>query len=314
MPSCCVIFNPVAGSADESEAFEIAARARGDVEFVQTEREGDGSRIAEQAARDGHRLVLAAGGDGTVREVVIGLMRAREDGVTQLPALLIVPLGTGNDLARTFGLPDDPADVVPLIDDGERVPLDVMRWKLTSDTGEASGWASNVIAGGFSAKLHQSLTPEIKHAWGPFAYLRAGAATPEGLDPHDLSISIDGGRPQKLLALNAIIANAQFAGGGIAVAPQANPGDGLLDLVVISPGEDGFDLAGLAASILAGDILEHELTIKVPGKHFILEADPPMPFNVDGDRVGAGRLEVEVIPNALTMVRPKPPPPTGPFF
>lgn len=305
MSRCSIIFNPNAGSADEVAAFDQAARERGDVDFCRTEQAGDGARLAEQAARDGRKLVLAAGGDGTVSEVVTGLMRAREAGVTQLPALLVVPLGTGNDLARTFDLPDYPPDVLPLIDTGERMPLDVMRWKLTGDEGEKTGWAINVIAGGFSSKLQSALTKEVKQAWGPFAYLRAGAATPEGLDPHDLSMSIDGGRPQKLLALNAIIANAKFAGGGIAVAPQANPGDGKLDLVIIAPGEDGFDLAALAACVLSGDILEHELVVNVPGKHFVLEADPPMPFNVDGDRVGAGRLEVEVIPNALTVVRPK---------
>ena len=311
MSCCCAIFNPNAGSADESAAFESAARERGDVDFCKTDAAGDGAKLAEQRARDGCPVVLAAGGDGTVSEVVTGLMRARESGVNPLPKLLIVPLGTGNDLARTFELPEEPADVLPLLDDGETAPLDVMRWSLEGDDvkdGRQSGWAINVIAGGFSSKLQAALTKDVKKTWGPLAYVRAGAATADELEkPHDVGLSIDGGRPQKFEAVNVIVANARFAGGGIAVAPMADPGDAQLNLVAISPGEDGLDLASLAASLFTGEIDENEHVINVPGTRFVIDATPPMPFNVDGDKIGSGTMTVEVIPAALQALRPRSP-------
>ncbi len=303
MPNSCVIFNPGSGSADESEEFEQRVDSLAGLDFCQTAQDGDAADLAETAAHEGREIVVAAGGDGTVSQVVTGLMRAREAGVTSLPALLIAPFGTGNDLARTFEQPPEPLESLNLIETAPRRPLDVMKWRLVTAEGEKSGWAVNVLAGGFSSQLQASLTPEIKKTWGPLAYVRAAVGTASELEPFELTFSVDDGPRQTMSVLNAIVANARFAGGGIAVAPHADPGDGLLDLVIISAGE-GLQLAGLAVDLVSGDVLTNELVVNVRGAKFHLESTPPMPFNVDGDKAGEGTLEVEVIAGALQIIAP----------
>ena len=305
-----VIFNPGAGSADDSAEFEAAAAAVPDLAFERTEREGHAADLAEAAATSGERFVVAAGGDGTVSEVVVGLMRGREKlgGDARPPALLVAPLGTGNDLARTLGLRGwTAAEVLTRMAELHPVPLDVISYCLTGPDGERRGWSVNVMAGGFSSKLQASMTGDLKKRWGPLAYLRAAVGEVAQLSPHKLTYRVDGGRPETLDVLNAVVANARFAGGGVEVAPPAKIGDGQLDLMLVKPG--GFvDLAELSAAIVAGHVDEDDLSVHIRGRRFDLEADPPMPFNVDGDRIGAGCLEAEVVPDALTVLCP---PPTG---
>ncbi len=305
MADACVIFNPGAGSADESEAFRAKVQANERLEFCQTEAEGHAAELAQNSARNKRPTIVAAGGDGTVSEVVTGLMQAREAGL-DLPALLIAPLGTGNDLGRTAGIPDDPCAVLDAFAAGrtEIARFDVMQWTLDEAVDgppkQQRGWAVNVIAGGFSSQLQESLTPELKKTWGPLAYLRAALSTAQDLDPFHLTMSIDGRPVQRMEALNLVVANARFAGGGIEVAPNAHPGDGQLNLVVVSPGE-ALSMAGFGMDLLSGDVLKNERTVNVQGSSFTLDADPPMPFNIDGDRVGMGRLTVEVLPGVLPV-------------
>ena len=301
-----VIFNPGSGSADDYEAVEAAVSRRPGLKFVKTEREGHARELARQAVEAGEELVVAAGGDGTVSEVVTGLMDGKDsrpgEHFGRTPLLTIAPLGTGNDLARTLnlrGLP--PADVIDRLDTLRRRPLDVIRWCLTGPDGERRGWAVNVLAGGFSSKLQASLTGDLKKRWGPLAYLRAAVGEVSQLTPHRLTYRVDGGEAVSCEVLNAVIANARYAGGGIAVAPSADPGDGVLDLVMVTPGTF-LDLAELSAAIVSGNVEADDHAIHARGRRFELETDPPMPFNVDGDRIGAGRMEAEALPAALTVL------------
>ena len=306
MANPCVIFNPGAGSADESDAFREKVEQSGQLDFCKTEREGHAAELAIDAAKKGRPAVVAAGGDGTVSEVVTGLMRARESGEGDIPALCIAPLGTGNDLGRTAGMPEDPCDVLDALLAERTIvkKLDVMQWTLDEAVDgpprQHSGWAVNVIAGGFSSQLQDSLTPELKKTWGPLAYLRAALSTAQEVDPFDLAMSIDGRPIQRMACLNLVVANARYAGGGIDVAPNADPGDGQINLVIVSPGE-ALSMAGFGLDLFSGEVLENERTVNVHGKSFVLESDPPMPFNIDGDRVGKGRLTVKVLPGVLPV-------------
>ena len=304
----CVVFNPKAGSAERMETLRELIAANDQLEICQTEAAGEAGELAGNAVRDGRRVVVAAGGDGTVSEVVAGLMDAREENPdAAMPDLLVVPMGTGNDLRRTFELPEEPADALALLETGDRRPLDVIRWRLDpAGGGEAKqGWCVNVVAGGFSAKLKEVLTPELKKTWGPLAYGRAALGSAGKLDPHEMTFSVDGGHFQNATVVNVVAANARFAGGGIEVAPHADPSDGLIELVAASPG-DWTEMVSVTARLLAGELDESSHVFRVPARTLVLDGAPALPFNIDGEHVGEGRLTLEIVPGPLCILVPKP--------
>ena len=300
------MFNPAAGSAERVEQLRALIETDDSFELCKSEGPGHVGELAGNAVRDGRRVVVAAGGDGTISEVVGGLMDAREaEPGREMPHLLVIPMGTGNDFRRTFDLPEELEESVRLFEAGRTKPLDVMRWRLEpADGGEArTGWSVNVVAGGFAAKLTEVLTPEMKKTWGPLAYARAALSSAEVLDPHATTISIDGGPAQTIDAVNLVVANARFAGGGIEVAPHADPTDGRLDFVAIKPG-NFLEYVGVTKDLIAGEVDENDHAYRVSCRSITVEGRPPLPFNVDGDPVGEGRLSVEVVPNALRVLVP----------
>ena len=299
--SVCVIQNPNAGSADQIDELKQLISDRSDLQLCKTDRPGHGKDMAIEHCQTGDRIIAAAGGDGTISEIVNGLMDSDCD---HKPAILVIPMGTGNDLARTLGI-EDIEHAVSLLDDGEIRPLDVMRWSATLEDGsEKSGWSVNVMAAGFSSKIQETLTSEMKSRWGPLAYYRAAIGAAASLDPHSLRLTVDGEQLGPLDVLNTVIANARYAGGGVMVAPEADVSDGELDFVAVRDGS-ALEIAGLSARFLIGSILDSDQIVHIRGKHFELESDPPLPFNVDGDKVGSGKLIVEVKPGALKVVVPK---------
>lgn len=293
----CVILNPNAGSADEAEALVEAIRAdeaAGVATFTvrETERAEHARTLAAEAVAGGFGLVVAAGGDGTVNEVINGLavdFRAA--------ALAVVPLGTGNDLARTLALPEGPAEALRLATRGAQRRLDLVR--VTSPSGTLYG--INVCAGGFTGEVKEEMTDELKQRWGPFSYLIGAAKALPDLADYETRLAWDDGPAERIDALNVVVANGRTAAGGRAVAPRANPEDGLLDVIVVRNGS-ALNLATLAAAFLAGDYLESEHVLFRRARRVRVEARPEMWFNVDGELLTRAPATFEVVPQALAVV------------
>src|SRR3984893_1048153 len=161
-----VIVNPAAGSVKDVDGLVERIRRLPDVEVCITAKPGAAIQSTRRALRKGCEMVVAAGGDGTLNEVVNGL---RED----LSAVIVglIPLGTGNDFARTLGLPTDIDEAIALLLAGHTRAIDLVR--VTSDEVR---YFVNVSAGGFSGLVDEKLTPEMKKTWGPLAYVRSAAA------------------------------------------------------------------------------------------------------------------------------------------
>jgi len=292
----CVVLvsNPAARSAEKhsAELKEIAARS--DVELIKTSsREETIAAVSEAAARK-VAIVAVAGGDGTVNAAVNALV---EIGLNA-PALSILPCGTGNDLARTLGIPLDLSKAVELWAQPRIRRIDV----AALDCCGSVTWFANVATSGDVANSSSKLKPETKQRWGPLAFLRG--AVPEIVDPtvYDLRLRLDDGDEIEERVLAAVFANGRTAAGGLEVAPHASCEDGRLDVMLIREGTV-VDLATLAARYLVGDLLASDLVALRRVRTVSLHAQPALPLSVDGEDAGpANELSVRLLPRALQVL------------
>ena len=287
----CVILNPNAGSADQGEALHEAIRVTPDVELLECQAAGHGCELAAEAATNGYDLVIAAGGDGTINEVVNGLAAD-----FSAVALGVIPLGTGNDLARTLCLPEDPLLAFQIAMQGIRRAIDVIKVESENEL----AYAINVCAGGFTGEVDEAMTDELKSTWGPLAYLIGAARALPEIDGYETKIAWDDGPFERVEALNIVVANGRTAAGGKPAAPRANPEDGLLDVVIIK-NVSGPELAGLAAIAFAGDYLESDQVIHERVASLRVESHPGMWFNVDGELLTKEPVRFQILPQALRV-------------
>ncbi len=286
-----LILNPNAGSADAADALRLAVHAEPDVELCDCEGPGHGRRLASESIEQGYDLVIAAGGDGTVNEVVNGLAH-------DFSALVlgIVPLGTGNDLARTLAIPEDPVLAFHLALHGERRAIDLIRVENADET----VYAANVCAGGFTGDLGEAMTDDLKATWGPLSYLIGTAKALPNLSEYETLIAWDGAALEHVDAFNVVVANGRTAGGGQPAAPRANPEDGLLDVVIVKECT-AVELTGLAALALAGDYLDSDHVVYRRARRVRVESHPGMWFSLDGEMHTDEPITFEVVPGALRV-------------
>ena len=267
------------------------------VEVVETETPEAMRDAAAEAAREGAATVVAAGGDGTLHLVANGLMEVGET-ADDRPAFGVLPLGTGNDFARTLGLPlgDVPA-CLDCLANGPRRPLDLIRYRHV----DQHGYAVNACAGGFAGTVGEVLSDDLKATWGPLAYLVGAAELVPDITDYHTRASFDGGPFERVEAFNVVVANGRTAAGGRPVAPRANPEDGLLDVVIVRAG-GVLDVVRLAARVLAGDYLDDDEILFRRAARVRIESDPGMWFNVDGELRTNEPVEFEAVPRALNVV------------
>lgn len=272
---------------DRDKLHEILQQMPG-AEVHYTEAIGEATRLAREAVERGGENVIAAGGDGTLNEVINGIAQ-RPDAVR----LGLLPLGTGNDFARMLDLPDKLEKCIEVILAGQVRAVDLVR--VTSDQVR---YFVNVSAGGFSGTVNEKMTLEIKHSWGALAYLRCAAEALPELEAYRTQVVLDDATAQEFELYNVVVANGRFVAGGTAIAPEAEIDDGLLDIVLIPKREAG-DIALVVADIALGKHLENENVIFRRAAKVAFHSEPGMWFNVDGELVGNEPAVFEVLPRAL---------------
>jgi diacylglycerol kinase (ATP) len=295
MDKTCIILNPAAGKARDVE--DVVARLsrvpNGEIRI--SSKPGSAARFASAALRKGFDLVVAAGGDGTLNEVVNGIGENLGDA-----RLGLIPLGTGNDFARTLGVPDDIEAAIDLIVIGETREVDLVR--VTSDEVR---YFVNVSAGGFSGLVDEKLTPKMKKTWGPLAYLRGAAAALSELRAYRTTLALDNSEGLTLDLYNVVVANGRYIAGGRMIAPEASIDDGLLDVVLIRQ-RPAPELALLAAQVAIGTHLSSDTIVFRRAAKVTVNSKPRMCFNVDGELVSSEPARFEILPRALHFIAPRP--------
>ena len=287
-----VICNPASGGGmwepdrlrEELGGFEL--------DWVETGSEVDAIEAAEEW-RDG--LLIVAGGDGTINDVVNGLGQA---GFPESVTLALLPAGTGNDLAATLAVPEDPGEARDVIQQSRVRSLDVAR--VRSEISER--FFVNVATGGIGAEISDANYEELKGRWGKLSYLMASLEVARNFDVKEITLHLDGEK-RKLRAINMAVGNCRYAGGGWLAAPRANPEDGFLDVVIIE--DVGIkEIVTLAPAALArSDYLDKKGVFSARAREIRVETRPPsLEFTVDGEVIGNEPVEFAVIPGALKVI------------
>ena len=258
------------------------------IEVRLTWEKGDARRFVSEAGEVD--LIIAAGGDGTLNEVVHALMDISE---TARPMLGIVPLGTANDFATACGIPRDPAKALALCMRGAGVPIDV---------GKANDhWFVNAASSGFGAEITATTSPDLKRLLGPAAYTVMGAILAINLHHYQGRLilpgrEITGGGPV------AIVGNGRQTGGGMQVAPRAYIDDGLLDVLVVRQISPTALLA--AARELQQLPSDGEYVSYWQTPWLEVHSDELVPVNLDGEPLRFSTVRYEAVPKAISLIIP----------
>lgn len=285
------IINPAAGSSANLDELTAAIRAAfPQAELAVAAEAGDSERLAAEAVDAGCGLVVAAGGDGTLHEVINGL-----HGRFARTRLGLLPLGTGNDFARSIGLPATLPEALAILQNGRSARLDVVRL-----SGAAERCMINVSGGGFSALVDEKMTDERKETWGPLSDARSFLEALPEREEFAATVALDG-VPLDVRASAVFVANARYVARGIPIAPRARLDDGLLDVIIL-PVASLARIAVLAPVTLAGAHLDSEDVVFRRARTVRVESDPPMRFNADGELLPEGPLTFECLPGAVDFI------------
>jgi len=304
------VINPVAGRGVGHDAFRRVEHALldalGDLEVVFTEAPGDATRLTREALLAATRDVIVAGGDGTVNEVVNGWF---DDDGAPLAAdarLIVIPGGTGSDLARTLGLGTAEAAVAALVADQSR-EVDVGR--VACQDLEARGTIErhfiNIASLGLSGLVNRGVS-RFSSMGGAAAYAAATAWSLVGWKNPSVRVTYQRDGKQKTYEgriVTAACANGRFFGGGMQIAPGADPCDGALDLTLVGDLRRR-DIVLLGRMLYDGSHVHHASV--TTGRVTSVEVDGPASvlLEVDGETIGRLPASFGVRPGAIRFVCP----------
>jgi len=282
---------------DRHERAAALVEALGDQAVLRTTDEPDDLAAAARQAAEAPATLVLVGGDGAVH-LAAGVL-AEHDLLDDV-VLGVLPSGTGDDLAATLGLPHELEEAAAVLRAGHERRLDLL------DAG-VDGWVVNAVHVGIGVAAAERATP-LKPALGDAAYplgaLLEGVATVS----LDVEVAVDGETLDLAgPALLVLVANGRTIGGGHALAPDADPSDGLLD-VVVALEAGAAARAAFGAAVLAGTHLERDDVVHVRGTRVELAvAGSALRINTDGELVDAvgDRLAVQLRPHALRVVVPR---------
>lgn len=274
-----------------------------------TESVGHARELAAEAARQGTKLVIACGGDGTISEVANGIIESNNEA-----ELGILPGGTGSDFRRTVGIPANIAAAARSLRDGRTRMIDAIRVTFVNDSGEReTRYSINVASFGMSTAVLDRAASGEARKWIPafaprklsskLSYAAATVQTTLSSAPTEVSVQLDEQPERRLRIAEFCVANARFYGGGMKIAPDAKVDDGQLDVVTIGDASSFRILANAPRLYLGAHLRMNEVTHSLARQVVARPTNKKEEVRVELDGEVLGRLPAtfEVVPRALRV-------------
>lgn len=269
--------------------------------LVLTERPGHASELAAQAIADGATYLIACGGDGTLSEVVEGIMRS---GASERVVLSMLSRGTGSDFMRSLKAYAPTARASRMPEGGtEELRLDVARAEFNDQVGNrATRHVLNIASMGMSAEAVRWVDSQgrlgKRHR---LSYLLSAFVGAARYQVAEIDVQVDGARLYRGPLQTIAVANGAFFGGGMPVAPDAVLDDGLLEVVCMEPPGALQLLPFFFMTFLRGKHIGHPLTHSARAHEVSLSSEREVWLEIDGEPVGTLPVHIEVLPARLRV-------------
>ncbi|MGD0246485.1 MAG: diacylglycerol kinase family protein [Streptosporangiaceae bacterium] len=296
-----LIVNPRAGRGKVDAALPEVERVLREAglryRIVRTTHPGHATEAAREALRDGERFLVAVGGDGTVHEVVNGMISGGRP-VAPDAVLGVVAAGSGCDFVKSFGLPPDAAQAAGRLAGDQLQVIDVGR--VTCAGQDQPRYFVNIAEAGLGAAV-VARTAGLTRAGrilGGAKYAAGFWLTLPRFRPAPVRLDADG-HAYAWRAFNVVVANCRFYGGGMQISPNSDPGDCLLDVLVMTgPKSDSFTTL---PKVYKGAHLPHRHIAELRAGRLRVEADPPFPVEADGEILGSTPASFGILPGVIRL-------------
>lgn len=237
---------------------------------------------------------MVVGGDGSVNEVVNGIGEAAN------VELAVIARGTGWDFIRTFDIPRDLDGAIDVALNGDVREIDAGRVSYRTWAGEeASAYFANVASAGISGAIAKRANESSKALGGKVSYYWSTFAVFFGWQTGVMRVSVDEEAREGRM-IDVMVANGRFLGGGMMMCPEAEPDDGLLDVLLIGD-VTKLDLMFVLPKTYKGKHLPHPRLEPLRGRLVTIDADEPLPIELDGEQPGTTPARFEIVPKALRV-------------
>jgi diacylglycerol kinase (ATP) len=296
-----LIVNPRAGSGAVARGLpdlRAALDAQGlGHEVVETDRPGEATQLAREALEAGRTYLVAVGGDGTVQEIVNGMFEGDEP-VRPDAVLAVAATGSGCDFIRTFGLNRPPGALARHLATDTVLPIDVGRATFLDREGRpAERLFVNIAEVGYGAEAVR-LAERLPRRLGRFRYLFAAWAAIRRMTRPEATVVL-GHTTQVRPLVDLVVANAQFFGGGMKVAPRALPDDGKFNVQLFFGERSQVFL--LTQKLYRGEHLPHPKISEYQSPIVEVEAAEPLPVEADGEFLGSTPATFSLLHRALRL-------------
>ena len=295
-----IIANPSSGRGrSEAKLREIESMLRDwglDHRIVLTTGPGHAAEAAAEALRGGDRFLVAAGGDGTVHEVVNGMFDGDQP-IAPDAVLGVLATGSGCDFVKSFGIPGNAVRAARRLTGDAVRTIDLGRVTFADGGSMTVKYFANIAEAG----LGGSVVARAARLPGVFAttrYFFGFWLTLPRFRPATVRLDADG-QAFEWLAPNVVVANCRFYGGGMQISPKSEPDDGRLDVLVMTgPKSDAYTTL---PKVYRGTHLPHRNIAELRVSRVTVETDEPYPIEADGETLGTTPATFEVIPGALRL-------------